>query len=117
MDNIVKFPNKLSAENFPISIEQSYEHIEEVRRDYCDEVCSDVMEAAFSVLASYGITVKPDEQNVKYIVFVEEAIKAMVYSTKNLNHSFQELADTVVTLTPDARSQIDNLIEEKLLNT
>lgn len=117
MDNIVKFPSKTNVENFPLSIEQSYDHIEEVRRDYCDEVSSDVMEAAFSVLSSYGITVKPDEQNVKYIVFLEEAIKAMVYSTKRLDHSFQELADTVITLTPQARSEIDQLIEEKLLNT
>ena len=117
MDNIVQFPKKISNESFPLSIEQSYEHIENVRRDYCDEVCADVMEAAFSVLSSYGITVKPDEQNVKLIVFVEEAIKSMVYSTKKLNHDFQNIADTLITLTPQAHSELEDLIEEKQLNT
>lgn len=117
MDNIVQFPNKINNESFPLSIEQSYEHIENVRRDYCDEVCADVLEAAFSVLSSYGITVKPDEQNIKYIVFVEEAIKSMVYSTKKLSHNFQDLAETLITLTPQAHTELDGLIEEKQLNT
>jgi hypothetical protein len=116
-NNVLEFPKKIDKENFPLSIEHSYEHIENVRRDYCDEVCSDVMEAAFSVLSSYGITVKPDEQNVKYIVFLEEAIKSMVYSTKRLSHNFQDLADTLITLTPQAHAEIDGLIEEKQLNT
>ena len=117
MDNILKFPNKIDNKNYPISLEQSYDHIETVRRDYCDEVCSDVMEAAFSVLSSYGITVKPDEENVKYIVFVEEALKAMVYSTKNLSHDFQDLAQKVISLTPQANQDLQGIIEEKQLNT
>jgi hypothetical protein len=117
MDNILEFPKKIDDKNFPVSLEQSYEHIENVRRDYCDEVCSDVMEAAFSVLSSYGITVKPDEDNVKYIVFVEEALKAMIYSTKNLNHDFQDLAQKIISLTPQAHQDLQGIIEEKQLNT
>jgi hypothetical protein len=117
MDNIVQFPRKTTTESFPLTIDESYEHIENVRRDYCDEVCSDVMEAAFSVLASYGLTVVPNEQNVKYIVFLEEAIKSMVYTTKNLHHNFQELAESLVTLTPQAHKEISELAEEKQLNT
>ena len=115
-NNVIKFPQKTSTDRFPISLEQSYEHIENVRRDYCDEVCADVMEAAFSVLASYGLTVKPNEENVRQIVLVEEAIKAMVYSTKNLHHSFQDLAETLITLTPQAQIDIKEFVDDKAVD-
>lgn len=118
MDNIIKFPKKLDNEFLPLTLEDSYEHIESVRREYCDEISSDMMEAAFTVLASYGVTVKPDEKNVKLIVFLEEAIKSIVYSTKRLPHSFQEIAENVVTLTPQACNELKELMsEEKQLIT
>ena len=112
MDNIIQFPAKNKN-----SLEHSIEHIEEVRRNYCDEVTSDIMEAALSVLSSYGLTVHADEQSVKSVIFVEEAIRALVYTTKNLDHQFQSLADIAVTLEVDAKKELKRIIEESQLHT
>ena len=49
-DNVLNFPNKEKI--FPNNLEESYTHIEEVRKNYCEEVSADIMEAAFSVLHS-----------------------------------------------------------------
>jgi len=116
-DNVIDFPRKIDAKTFPINIEESFDHIEEVRRNYCDEVSADILEAAFSVLSSYGLTVIPDENVVKSIVFLEEAVKAMVYTTKKLQHPFQELALNVITVTDEARKDLEALLEEKQLTT
>lgn len=116
MDNIIQFPVKNKTKGFPSSIEQSYDHIEEVRRDYCDEISSDIMDAITSVLASYNITILPDENVVKNVVFMEESAKALVYSTKKLYHPFQELAQQAITLTDDAREELKDIIEKKTVD-
>ena len=116
MDNIIQFPTK-SNSPFPNNLEQTIDHVEQVRRTYCDEVTADAFEAVFAVLTSYGLTIKPDENVVKSVVFLEEAIRAMVYTTKDLNHSFQDLADATITLEADAKKELDRIIEENNLHT
>lgn len=116
MDNIIQFPSKPKSP-FPNSLEQSLDHVEEVRRTYCDEVTADAFEAVFSVLTSYGLTIKPYEQVVKTVVFLEEAIRSMVYTTKDLDHTFQDLAEAAITLEEDAKKELDRIIEENQLPT
>lgn len=116
MDNVIQFPSK-SKGPFPNSVEQSIEHVEEVRRSYCDEVTADIIEAAFSVMASYGIQLKPDELSVKSVVFLEEAARSMVYTSKGLNHSFQEIAEMAVTLDDGAKDELNRIAEETTLPT
>lgn len=113
MDNIIKFPIKVDPNTFPINIEQSYDHIEGVRRDYCEEVSSDVMEAVFSVMTSYGMHITPTEDVVKNIVFIEEAIKALLFSMKKIHHPFQELAEQTITLTDDAHKELKEIVDRK----
>jgi len=116
MDNIIQFPTK-SNSPFPNNLEQTIDHVEQVRRTYCDEVTADAFEAVFAVLTSYGLTIKPDESVVKSVVFLEEAIRAMVYTTKDLNHSFQDLAEATITLEADAKKELDRIIKENNLHT
>lgn len=116
MDNIIQFPSKPKSP-FPNNLEQTLDHVEQVRRTYCDEVTADAFEAVFAVLTSYGLTIKPDENVVKSVVFLEEAIRAMVYTTKDLEHSFQDLADAAITLEADAKKELDRIIEENQLHT
>lgn len=116
MDNVIQFPKK-TTEVFPANLDESFDHIEDVRRQYCDEVSADIIEAAFSVLASYGLTVKADQESVKQIVFVEEAVKAMVYATKRLPHPFHNLADQAITLSEQAVEELQQIIEDNQLNT
>lgn len=116
MDNIIQFPVKNNTNSFPINVEQSYDHIEEVRRDYCDEVSADIMEAITSVLSSYNLSILPDENVVKNVVFMEETVKALVYSTKKLYHPFQDLAQQAITLTDDARNELKEIIDKKAVD-
>jgi hypothetical protein len=116
MDNIIQFPKK-ADQGFPNNLNESFDHIEDVRRNYCDEVSADIIEAAFSVLSSYGLQVTPDESSVKNIVFFEEAVKALVYTTKKLHHPFQDLAEQAVTLEADAKKELDRILEENQLIT
>ena len=82
-DNVVDFPKNTESENFPLSLDDAYDHVDAVRREYCDEITTDAVEAVFAVLSSYGINVKTDEDTIKNIVFMEEAVKSLIYSTKN----------------------------------
>ena len=93
-------------------MEESIDHIEQIRKDYCDEVTDDAVEAVFAVLSSYGLQVNADEAAIKNIIFMEEAIKSLLYSIKNVSHSFQEIADTCVTINGEAREEMERLIEE-----
>jgi len=111
-DNVIQFPSKNLANVFPANVEESLDHLEEIRRDYCDEVSEDAIEAVFAVLSSYGLHVKPDEAAIKNIIFMEEAIKSLLYSIKKVPHSFQEIADSCVTINGEAREEMERLIEE-----
>lgn len=122
MSNIIEFPNK-TPQTFPASIEESLGHVEEVRRDYCEEVSADVLEAVFIVLTNYGIKVDTSDPGIKNMVFLEEAIKALVYSTKNLYHPFHKLSQDAIVLEtekdadfPMPKESNDNS-EEKHLTT
>lgn len=115
MTNVIEFPKK-TVETFPANLDESFDHIEDVRRQYCDEVSADIVEAAFSVLSSYGLTVKPDETSIKQIVFLEEAIKAMVYSTKRLPHPFHNIAEQAITLSEEAMDELQEIIDSNQLN-
>jgi len=116
MANIINFPNKLQKV-FPNNLDESYKHIEDVRRNFCDEVSTDVMEAVFSVINNYGIQVNVDEDVVKNIVFLEESIKSLLYKVKRVNHPFHEIAEATVTLNDEAKDELEKIIEEKHLNT
>ena len=111
-DNIIQFPTKNISKIFPSNLEESLDHLEEIRKDYCDSVTEDAVEAVFSVFSSYGIFVKPDENSIKSIVFMEEAIKSLLYGEKNVPHSFQEIANSIITINDEAREEIERLIEE-----
>jgi hypothetical protein len=111
-DNIIPFPAKNISKIFPTNLEESFDHLEEIRRDYCDEVAEDAVEAIFAVFSSYGLQVKPDEASIKNIVFMEESVKSLLYSIKKLPHTFQEIADAVVSINGDAKEELERIIEE-----
>jgi hypothetical protein len=113
-DNVIQFPFKNIGKIFPSNLEESLDHLVQIRKDYCDEVADDAIEAVFAVLSSYGLQANPDEETVKSIVFMEEAIKALLYSIKNVSHPFQEVAQALVTITGEAKEEMERLAEEHL---
>lgn len=110
-NNVIEFPNESFA-LFPSNEEDSTNHIESVRREYCDEITSDVSEAIFSVLHSYGFILKSEDDHIKDIIFLEEATKALLYRYKKLHHPLHEIIENTVSLPND-----DNkIIKENQLN-
>lgn len=106
-ENIVGFPKKI-PENFPHNIQESVEHIEAVRRDYCDEVSADAFEAMISVISNYGIQgTKLSDEHIKDVVFLEETVKAFIYRYKKLHHPFHDIIEASITL-PD-----ENVVEKE----
>jgi uncharacterized 2Fe-2S/4Fe-4S cluster protein (DUF4445 family) len=107
MSNVLNFPKNNNNDIFPSNLDESYTHIEQVRRNFCDEVSGDVMEAVFSVINNYGIHVDVDEETVKNIVFMEESIKSLLYKMKKVQHPFHEIANTSISLNDDAIKYIE----------
>lgn len=117
-ENVVNFPSK-GQEMFPSNIEESLDHIQAVRQEYCDEVADDVFEAMASVLSNYGIVVRLSEGHIKDFTFAEETIKALVYRYKRIEHPFHDIIDNVITLSDDAKKDLEEnkKLTEKQLNT
>lgn len=111
-NNLIKFP-KDSFPLFPSTEQESLDHLNMVRQEYCDEVTSDVTEAIFSVLHSYGFILKSDNDHIKDVVFLEEAVKAMIYRYKKLGHPLHEIINNTVNLPDEAD---DEIVKEKQLN-
>lgn len=113
-ENIVQFPNQ-SLDTFPSNIEESIDHIQSIRQEYCDEVVSDTLDAIIAVLNSYGFTIQSNKEAIKDIVFVEETLKAFVYRYKRLEHPFHEIIEQAITLPDDIQEQINKKTTEKKL--
>jgi DNA-binding ferritin-like protein len=111
-ENIVNFPNK-GPEMFPSTIEESLDHIQSVRQEYCDEVADDVFEAMASVLSTYGFVVRMNESHIKDFTFAEETIKALVYRYKRIGHPFHEIIDNVITISDEVQQDLEKAKEKE----
>ena len=97
---------------FPASVQESIDHIESVRKNYCDEVSSDVFDAALSVVNNYGLRIKSDDIFIKDAVFLEEAIKAFVYRFKRIEHPMHDIIDNIITISDEMEQEIQDKIDE-----
>ena len=111
MTNIIQFPNK---NGFDGVIPHTEEHLMLVRQEFCDEVVSDVMDTVTAVIASYGFKGYINEESIKDIVFVEEAIKAFTYRFKGLHHNMHSIIDQTIIITDDAKKHLEKLEENEL---
>jgi hypothetical protein len=109
MTNIIQFPNK---NGFDGVLPDTEEHLMQVRRDFCDEVVSDVMDAVTAVVASFGFNGNVTQESIKDIVFIEEALKAFTYRFKGLEHSLHPIIDQTISITDDAKKHLDQLEKE-----
>jgi DNA-binding ferritin-like protein len=107
-ENVVQFP-KISEEAFPSSHEEAQERLEEIRTEYCDAVAEDAFDVVMQVLYSYNMYPKTDEAKIKDVVFLEEAIKSVVYRYKNLPHTFQELSENTISITDEAQQELNKM--------
>lgn len=106
MTNIIQFPKNNTN---PQSLEQNYpEIIYEVRKQYCDEVVADVLDAVGGILNSFGIVSNGSADSIKDIVFLEETLKALTYRYKNLEHNLHPIIDQVITISPEIEKEIQS---------
>ena len=113
MTKILNFPNKIDV-NFPSTMEEAQDHVTEVRRTYCDEVGTDALDAALTVFANYGVQVRPNGTAIKDLVFLEEAIKAILYRNKNVPHPFHEMIEKSIVLPEETEAKIEELIKDSV---
>lgn len=113
MSNIIQFPkNNIN----PHGLEQnSPDLIYEVRREFCDEVVSDALDALVGIFGSYGVVSRGDVNSIKDIVFLEEALKALLYRYKNLEHSLHPVIEATISISPELEQQIHEKFNNKEL--
>jgi hypothetical protein len=109
---IIKFPEMKGEAGFPASIQESIDHLESVRKSYCDEISADVFDSALTVVHNYGLRIKSDDIFIKDAVFLEEAIKAFVYRFKRLDHPMHEVIDNIITISDEMEKEIQDKIDE-----
>jgi hypothetical protein len=56
---------------------------------------------------------RTNEDHIKDIVFLEEAIKAVVYRYKKLPHDFHKIAEDVVNISEEAQQEIDRIKQKE----
>jgi DNA-binding ferritin-like protein len=105
-ENLIKFPTQ-SEEIFPSTHEEAMDRLIEVRTEYCDAIAEDAFDVVMQVLSSYNMYPKNDEAQIKDIVFLEEAIKSVVYRYKKLPHNFHDITESIISITPEAQKEID----------
>lgn len=113
MTKILNFPQKTEA-SFPSTMEEAQEQVNEVRKLYCDEVGTDALDAALTVFANYGIQVKPNGTAIKDLVFLEEAVKAVLYRNKNIPHPFHDMIEKSIVLPEETEAKIEQLIQDSV---
>jgi hypothetical protein len=114
MSKILKFPDKNGEAGSSASLEDTITQIEEVRKMFCDEVSSDVFEAALAVISNYGLSMKSDMGYIKNAVFMEEAIKAFVYKLKNIHHPMHDVVEKTITVADELEKEIEEKLDESL---
>lgn len=111
MTEIIEFPVK-TFETFPTNSQEAFEELNRVRKEYCDEVSQDIFESAMQAFIAHGFQVKTDVSHIKDIVFLEEAIKSMIYRYKRIPHQMQEIAETTISVNDDAKELLTGIEEE-----
>ena len=84
----------------------------------CDQITSDCVVGVLQILVENGIAPDdPDDENIVYIMFLTELLKAITYKNVNIEHPFQDIADmlsgTEIHMNNDKHYYVDyNLVSD-----
>lgn len=84
----------------------------------CDQITSDCTVAVLQILVENGIAPDdPDDENIVYIMFLTELLKAITYKNVDIEHPFQDIADmlsgTEIHMNNDKHYYVDyNLVSD-----
>jgi hypothetical protein len=116
MDKVINFPKKPN-QIFPSTQEESIKCLQNVRQEFCEEVTVDVLDAVTAVLSNYGFIIRNEENHIKDIIFLEEAIKALTFRFKKLEHPLHEIIEATISVKDgDEISESDKSTEMQLNN-
>lgn len=95
MNKVIELPFN---NDMPVTKKQARNSINSIRKEYCDEISSDVFQALISHLNSYGVVFRESEEHTKDLVFLEESLRSFIYRSKGINHTFHKIAENSVEL-------------------
>ena len=114
-NKVIQFPDKKKGEaGNPASLQETITQIEEVRKLFCDEIADDVFQAVFAIISNYGIVPRSSPEFIRDAFFFEEALQAMLYRMKKLDHPMHHLIDKTVTMSEDVEKELEEKLEESL---
>jgi hypothetical protein len=65
------------------------------------------------MLFTNGLFSDIEELNIRDAIFLEETIRAVVYRYKNIDHSFHEIIDDVISMPDDEDEEDEDEVAEK----
>ena len=74
----------------------------------CDQIASECVVSCLQSLVENGMAPEdPDDENIVYIMFLSEVLKAITYSNVDVEHPFQDVIEALVkkTVLPDNQKQ------------
>ena len=95
MNTVIRMP---LDNDMPVTKKQARSRINMIRKEYCDEISSDVFQAIISHLNSYGVMFRESDDHTKDLVFLEESLKSFIYRSKGIKHNFHKMAENAVEL-------------------
>jgi hypothetical protein len=95
MNTVIRMP---LDNDMPVTKKQARSRINMIRKEYCDEISSDVFQAIISHLNSYGVIFRESDDHTKDLVFLEESLKSFIYRSKGIKHNFHKMAENAVEL-------------------
>ena len=87
--DIIKGPWKKNNTNNPIDAIEKAKILEE-----CDQITSDCTVATLQHLVENDMAPEdPDDDNIKYIIFLTELLRAITYKSVDIEHPFQDMVN------------------------
>lgn len=94
--NIVIFPKqKLNCP--PQTLEEMIEDIEMVRSEKVEYIIDDLVSDIFNLCSFEGFHLQADDTHIHTVFFIE-ALKSALYSSVDMYHPLQEIAEQVISI-------------------
>ena len=113
MSNVINFPRYITKETNPTTELEYIQVTGKLRESLSDEITDTIMQSCVNMLFTNGLFSDIEELNIRDAIFLEETIRAVVYRYKNIDHSFHEIIDDVISMPDDEDEEDEDEVAEK----